>query len=359
MSEEPEDPKFFADINKELQDKSDSEEAELLNDDFGDEDDIIAGVEEANPEMELTPDQTSKPTAELEQITGEPVLISSPEPEKEDKSELKEEILIALGFKPYNNGEQGRKYVMMLWHNAINLKLGKTFKPNGSHFWWAFPKDSDPNDPKRMLKSDAIAKIPIVHLYNEILNGTIAIPRKTLIGHVHKRVGKSLVIEFESPEDYEEKGASFGEGAVKFDTDGKFIAASFSAATKDQSAKLKVPRCIRLPNYAAEMDSAPKKDKKTTPSAGHVPIQGQQTQEGDNFGDYTDEGVQKAKTEMAPHILRMQLAVRAGLRIIAEEQVGDKIESQGLTGFLKDISMAIFREPRLEEESPSVKNGDK
>jgi hypothetical protein len=75
-------------------------------------------------------------------------------------------------------------------------------------------------------------------------------------------------------------------------------------------------------------------------------------------GDYTDEEIQKAETEMATHILRMQIAVRAGLRIIAEEGVGNKIESQGLTGFLKDITIALFREPRLEEESASLqKNG--
>jgi hypothetical protein len=222
---------------------------------------------------------------------------------------------------------------MMLWHNDVNIKLGKTFKPNGQQFWWAFLKDSDQNDPNRMFKSDVIAKIPVVHLYNEIINGAVEMPAKTLTGHVHKRVGKSLVIEFESPEPYEEKGARFGEGAVKLDVNGKFIAASFSAATKEQSAKMKVPRCIRLPDYEAEMDSAPKEEKNTTPPAGHVPIQGQSAQENNPIsGDYTDEEIQKAETEMATHIL---------------------------TGFLKDITIALFREPRLEEESASAQKTDK
>ncbi len=334
MSEEPNTPgaEFFAGVNKELQERQDKEsleEAELFDDDFGDGDDLIV-VGEAKPET----------SAKSEPEQPEPA--DDKAKAKAEKAKFKEQILVSLGFRCYDNGDEGRKYTMMLHYKDADLKLGKTFKLNGSHFWWAYAKDSTPEDPDRMMPSKQIAEIPVVHLYIEILNNVVKMPSKEVVGHVHKRHGHSLLIEFDVPEAYEEKGASFGEGAVKSDVNGKFIAASFSAATKNQLAKMKVPRVIRLPNYDAEIDTAPKSTPQTKDDkliGGHIPLSSSENPNSEEEAEIA--------AEMADDIIRMRLSVRAAVEITTGE-VDGKIDNQGLAGFVNGIAVALFREPRLE-----------
>jgi len=284
MSEEA-DKNFFADVNKTLheeqewQDTGGEEEAELLDENFGDEDDAVVG----------------EPEKELETVTPDTVETelgpATPDNPAEQKLKRKQEILIALGFEYYDNHEKGVKYSMHVCQNKTNIKLGKTFKPNGSHFWWAFNKDLDATDKDRMLNPATLAKIPMLRLYNEILNGASEIPAKTITGHITKRVGKSVVIEFESPESWEEKGARFGEGALKFDVNGQFVPKSYSAETRTQPAKMKVPRAIRLPDYEREMASVEKTEKSrnghddvTPPPKTAIPIVGDIGTEEDSVG---------------------------------------------------------------------------
>ena len=291
-----------------------------------------------NPEANYEDDDSQKDSIP----TGiQPELEPELEPEKsnDEKTKRKQEILTELGFTFYDNAEKGLKYSMHIYYDGANVKLGETFKPNNQHFWWAFKKDSE-QDKNTMLDSTTIAKIPIVHLYNDILNDVAIIPTKTLIGHIHKRVGKALVIEFESPEMYEEKGASFGEGAVKIDADGHFVPKSFSVATSKQSAKMEVPRDIRLPDYDTEMGSAPKTGK-SNHSNGKT-----STMKPSNCAE-------EEEAERARFVARMQWAMHETVRISNEEVVG-KIESQGLTGFIKDITLALFREARLKEEVQQI-----
>ena len=322
---------YFADINKELPstetaveigDLSAVDDDVLFNPDFGDE----------GEDKSL---HTQEPELKKEVVT-------TPGVTQAEKTKRKEEILVALGFKYYDNGAEGRKYTMMLHTSGVDFKLGKTFKLNGKQYWWCFPLDSKSNDKGCMMSSTEIAKLHIVRLYNDILNGAALSPSKTIVGHVNRRHGLSLVIEFESPENYEEKGARFGKGAVKFDVDGKFIPDSFSKETKNQPAKMKVPRTIRLPNFEAEMATVLETEKSQTASEQALPASHVQS------ADQTEKEKEIA-AEMEEHIMRMRLAMRAAVDITTGE-VADKIDNQGLAGFVKDVGLALFRESRLAEE---------
>lgn len=333
MSEGEAGENFFEDVNKTLheeqdwQDTGDKEEAELFDADFGDEDDAVVG----------------EPEKERETVTQTEEEPQKAEEDADKKTKRKQELLIALGFEFYDNHEKGVKYSTRVCYDKTDLKLGKTFKPDGRHFWWCFPKDSNAEDENRMMSPTAIAKIPLVHLYNAILNGASEIPAKTIIGHVTKRVGKSVVIEFEAPESWEDKGARYGKGAIKVDVEGHFIAKSFSVETSRQPAKMHVPRHIRLPDYEREMECAPKTEKignwhndVPSPPETAIPI-------GDNIGTEEEPaGLTKPKQELIDKAALNLSACTNAAKALVDQNYNDLHLTDGETAKIRHAIAATI-----------------
>ena len=68
-----------------------------------------------------------------------------------------------------------------------------------------------------------------------------------------------------------------------------------------------------------------------------------------DLGEHYETDEEHATAEILAHTANMQIAVREAVRIVIAE-VLEKIPSQGVTGMVTDLALALFRESRLREE---------
>ena len=184
------------------------------------------------------------------------------EPKKEETAGQNQQILAALGFKPYHDAGV-TKY--SIW--VMNIKIGATFnETNPLGKVWAY-YISEGDEDKVFLKNGELAEHPLIQKYRAIQEDKEPIPEISVVGEITEKRGKAIKVEI--TENGENKAIFFGQGAVKTDKDGHFIPTGFSRATKDHEAKMAVPRDIRLPDYETQLEQAPATD--TTKEKNELP----------------------------------------------------------------------------------------
>ena len=172
------------------------------------------------------------------------------EPKKEETAEQNQRILAALGFKRYED-------LGVIKYNirVLNVKIGVTFnETNPLGIVWAY-KIPEGDEEKKFLKNSELKDHPLIQKYEAIKEGKEPIPETSVTGHITEKRGKAIKVEI--TENGETKEIFYGQGAVKKDSDGYFLPAGFSKATKDHEAKMEMSRDIRLPDYEIEMKQAP------------------------------------------------------------------------------------------------------
>ena len=68
-----------------------------------------------------------------------------------------------------------------------------------------------------------------------------------------------------------------------------------------------------------------------------------------DLGELYETDEEHAESEIISHAAKMKVAVREAVQIVIAE-VTDKIPSQGVTGLVQGLALALFRESRLQEE---------
>jgi len=205
-------------------------------------------------EQQATPTDEDKEEQELEEAEKE--FAEEMEGEIEDTEEIAEQnqqILAALGFKRYEDPGV-IKYAI----RVMDIKIGITFNeahPLGKI--WAY-KIPEGDEEKEFLKNGDLNQHPLVQKYKSIQEGKEPLPEIIVTGKIIEKRGKAILIQIE--ENGESKQIFFGQGAVKKDTEGYFIPAGFSNATKEHDAKMAIPRDIRLSDYKTQLEQAPVAD---------------------------------------------------------------------------------------------------
>ena len=172
---------------------------------------------------------------------------------KVDDTPLTKDILIALGFVRYDNGEKGIAYKL----HAGPLQIGRTYNekyPNGN-MWVRCLKDCEYGKAGDFPKRDECKKIPLVALFYKIRDGELPIPEPTITGKVVGKSEKAVQIQFEEFGQTETEWWGFG--ALKKTTEGTdYIPASYSKETEKYTAKMQASRDILLKDYEAELEAA-------------------------------------------------------------------------------------------------------
>jgi hypothetical protein len=172
---------------------------------------------------------------------------------KVDNTPLAKDILIALGFIRYDNGEKGIAYKL----HVGPLQIGRTYSekyPIGN-MWVRCLKDCEYGKAGDFPKRDECKKIPLVALFYKIRDGELPIPEPTITGKVVGKSEKAVQIQFEEFGQTETEWWGFG--ALKKNEEGvNYVPASYTKETEKYTAKMQVPRDIILKNYEVELKAA-------------------------------------------------------------------------------------------------------
>ena len=275
----------------------------------------------------------------------------SGEPTKEETARENQQILAALGFKPYHDAGV-TKYSI----HVMNIKIGVTFNetnPLGKVWAYYIPEG---DEEKKFFKNGKLAEHPLIQKYRAIQEGKEPIPENEITGKIVEKRGKAIKIEIE--ENGEKKEIFFGQGAVKKDNNGHFIPAGFSKAGKDKEgkehdAKMDIPRDIRLPDYETQLEQAPAADKtkeKDVPiTEAEQKVEGTKEQKpedrerGKTEHTSMDEVI-KSREETIANIMKTYL--EKGREMV--EQIFPELEQPQLSELSQDIATSMFIEDRKE-----------
>ena len=165
-----------------------------------------------------------------------------------------QEILIALGFTRYDNGDKGIAYKL----NVPPLQVGRTFTtvmPIGN-MWVRCLEDCEYGKKNEFMKREDIKQIPQVDLFYRIREGELPIPESNVSGKIVGKSEEAVHIQFTEFSRIETKW--WGLGALKKTHEGiTYIPASYSKKTQKYDAKMQVPRDIILTDYDAELKNVP------------------------------------------------------------------------------------------------------
>ena len=273
--------------------------------------------EEADRELEDAEKKFNEPKegvidvdteGEIVEVKGEIRAVSNPKSNLPYIAEENQQILVALGFKRYDD-----KNATNFGIKVMNTKIGVKFNSeNPTGKVWAYELTED--NKKDFYKNGNLRLIPLVEQYYNIQEGKEPIPETSVTGKITEKRGKAVKVEIE--ENGETKEIFYGQGAVKKDKGGYFLPAGFSKATKDHEAKMAVPRDIRLPDYETQLEQAPVADL-TKEKEGEEKAEPQPT------GKSTmDEVIKREPTEYTESIAKY-------------------------TGILAEVTEAIFAEDRI------------
>ena len=165
-----------------------------------------------------------------------------------------QEVLIALGFTRYDNGDQGIAYKL----STPPLQVGRTFTtvmPIGN-MWVRCLADCEHGKKNTFLKREDIKEIPQVDLFYKIRDGKLPIPESNVSGIIVGKSEEAVQIQFTEFDRIETKW--WGLGALKRTQEGvMYVPASYSKKTQKYDAKMRVPRDILLVDYDTELKKAP------------------------------------------------------------------------------------------------------
>lgn len=232
---------------------------------------------EKEKEVESTTPKDEEKQKTLEGDVADQALLKQTD---EEKAERYQDILVGLGFKPYDNKEKGWAYKL----RTHKLNIGRTFteqNPKGK-FWAKLLEDAEFGKKGDFLPGDELKAIPEIALFYRIRDDELQIPELEVTGKIIAKTEKAVQIQF--TELNQIRSEWWGLGAVKRNKEGiHFIAAGFSRPTeKYPQEKMTIPRDIILADYEEQLKNAP--------TNGHP-----QSQESDE--DYTPEDVELKQHE--------------------------------------------------------------
>ena len=200
-------------------------------------------------------EELEKPDEEFKEELGSDMvdIEDQAESKKKKTAEYNQQILIALGFKRYEDAGV-IKYNIRVMGDKIGVTFNET-NPLGKV--WAY-KIPEGDEDKEFLKNGDLKQHPLIQKYHAIQESKEPMPEISVAGKITEKRGKAIKVEIE--ENGEKKEIFYGQGAVKKDNTGYFLPSGFSKATKDHEAKMETPRDIRLPDYLTQLEQAPATD---------------------------------------------------------------------------------------------------
>ena len=181
-----------------------------------------------------------------------------------------QEILIALGFTRYDNGDKGIAYKL----NIPPLQVGRTFTtvmPIGNT-WVRCLEDCEHGEKNKFMNREDIKSIPQVDLFYRIREGKLPIPEFNVNGKIVGKSEEAVQIQFTEFDRIETKW--WGLGALKMSQEGiTYVPASYSKQTKKYDAKMQVPRDILIVDYDTEVKKAPTTAMGDTGRRAEVPTE--------------------------------------------------------------------------------------
>lgn len=172
----------------------------------------------------------------------------------EEEIKRYQDILIALGFTRYDNGDNGIAYKL----HVGPLQIGRTFTtvmPIGN-MWAKYLVDCEHGKKGGFMKRGDIKLIPQVDLFYKIREGELPIPEPNITGKIVGKSEKAVQIQFS--EFNQIRTEWWGFGALKRSQEGiTYVPASYSKETEKYHAKMQVPRDILLSDYEVELKNVP------------------------------------------------------------------------------------------------------
>jgi len=261
----------------------------------------------------IIPDEEVKEPQEQKTLEGkeaDPTLLMQSDTEK---AERYQDILVGLGFKRFDNKEQGKGIACKL--KTKELQIGRTFteqEPLG-HFWGICLEDCDFGKKGAFVKDEHLKAISIIQLFYRIRDGDLQIPEDHITGNIVNKSEKAIQVQF--TEFNQIKTEWWGLGALKRNDQGEtYIPAGFSKQTPKYEAKMEVPKDIYLPEYEEQLKNAP-----IIKANGHQP-------KGSDY-EYVPEDVEAARheKEQADRVREAEKEVFPG-EVAAEEKAADNDE---------------------------------
>ena len=256
-------------------------------------------------------------------------------PSKIEKIQEYQNILLALGFIRYDNGEKGIAYKL----HVGSLQIGRTFTekiPVGT-MWAKCLIDCEHGKKGVFLKREQLKEIPQVALFYHVRDGELSIPASDVMGNIVGKSEKAIQVVFDEFE--ESRTEWWGLGALKKSEEGiMYVPASYSKQTETYAAKMQVPRDILLLDYEAELKKAP-----MAVSTGdvHTEEHTEKVKKG-TLAEGIQSHVHEQRVEEETIVTKMHHYLVEGRKMV--EDVFPELKQPQLSEIAQDIATSLFIE---------------
>ena len=255
-------------------------------------------------------------------------------PSKSGKIQKYQDILIALGFIRYDNGEKGIAYKL----HVGSLQIGRTFTekiPVGT-MWVKCLVDCEHGKKGKFLKKGQLKEIPQVALFYHIRDGELSMPASDVMGNIVGKSEKAIQVVFD---EFEESRTEWWSLKVLKRNEERitYVPASYSKQTENYAAKMQVPRDILLVDYEEELGKVP-----LTVSAPNVPTEKHTEKvEKSTLADTIHTPVAVKDGEGAIETI-MHHYLKEGRKMV--EDVFPELEQPQLSEIAQDVATSLFIE---------------